>query len=357
MNTNSNTHNGHHLIIGGGGFVGRHVALVLARRGHHVVIANRTPPRCVFPVDIRDRITWTQFNMTEPNGWEALIDGAQVVHHYAWTTIPATANADPEGDLSVNVASTLSLLEALRRRTTPPSLIFASSGGTVYGKLQHIPVRENHPLEPITAYGASKAAIELYCGYYRAIHEIDCRVIRLANPFGAGQDFARGQGAVTTFLNNALTGEPITIWGDGETVRDYIHISDAAAGIVALALAPRMLNGPWTFNIASGQGVSLNKIVTELETQFNCKLDVRREAGRTFDVPVSVLDVTLAHTQLGWSPRLSFSEGIARTIEDLERGVDFSTMEASVESIFLRHPEVSPLIMRRSVDTITNNVA
>jgi UDP-glucose 4-epimerase len=327
VNADHPSKEGHHLLLGGCGFIGRHVALMLARLGHRVIVAGRVVPRWEFPIDVRERITWKRFDMVAAD-WEPLIAGAAVIHHYAWTTIPATANVDPTGDLSVNVVSTLALLEAMRRRTDPPRLIFASSGGTVYGKLQQVPVNEDHPRAPITAYGATKAAVELYLGYYRAIYGLDCRVARLANPFGSGQDFARGQGAATTFLHNALTGRAITIWGDGETVRDYIHVSDAAAGMVALACASP-IDGPWIFNIASGHGVSLNGIVAELEARLDRKLEVHRVSGRSFDVPISVLDVTLAYDVLGWSPRLSFSDGMARTLADFERGADLSTLEVS----------------------------
>ncbi len=263
-----------------------------------------------------------KFDISNPD-WETLFADVVTIHHGVWTTIPMTANADPAGDLSVNVISTIGLLEALCRRVNPPRLIFISSGGTVYGKLRHLPAHEDHALMPISAYGVSKASAEFYLGYYRTIYGLDCRIIRLANPFGGGQNFVRGQGAVTTFLHHALTGKPITIWGDGEIVRDYIHISDATAGIVAVALATQT-NEYWTFNIASGHGISLNGILDELETQLSLKLDVRRLSGRSFDVPVSVLDVTRAHTQLGWSPHLSFSEGIARTLSDLTTNSDFS---------------------------------
>jgi UDP-glucose 4-epimerase len=316
---------GRHLILGGCGFIGRHVALKLARLGYFVVLADRAAPSYDFPDDVRARITWTRFDMaaTDP---QSLIAGATTIHHCAWSTIPATANADPAGDLSANVVPTLALLEAIRRSTNPPRLIFISSGGTVYGKLRHVPVREDHPLAPLTAYGASKAAVELYLKHYRAVYALDCRVARLANPYGAGQDLARGQGAATTFLHRALTGQPIDIWGDGEVVRDYIHISDAAAGLVAIACAPQT-EGPWIFNIGSGQGVSLNGIVAELEARIGRTLEVRRQPGRPFDVPISVLDVTLARTVLGWSPRMSFREGMARTLGDLEGRAAISMLE------------------------------
>jgi UDP-glucose 4-epimerase len=316
---------GRHVIVGGCGFIGRHVALKLARLGHVVILADRSAPKYDFPEDVRARITWTPCDVAETD-LDSLVDGATAIHHYAWSTIPLTANADPTGDLSANVIPTLALLEAIKRSSSRPRFIFVSSGGTVYGKLRHVPVREDHPLAPLTAYGVSKAAVELYLNHYRVVHGLDCRVARLANPYGAGQDPGRGQGAATTFLHRALTGRPIEIWGDGEVVRDYIHISDAAAGLVAVACASQS-DGPWIFNIASGQGVSLNGVVAALEARIGRTLDVRREAGRLFDVPISVLDVTLARTVLGWSPRLSFQEGMARTLRDLEQGSVISALD------------------------------
>lgn len=308
-----------HLILGGCGFIGKHVAALLAYNGHRVVLADRSPLTCEFPADIRDRISWRSLELATAD-WDELVDASAVVHHYAWNSIPATANCRPVDDLVANVVPTLALLEALRRRGLEgaPVVVFASSGGTVYGKLLRVPAHENHPLCPISAYGAGKAAAEHYLGLYRALHGLDCRIARLSNPFGAGQDLSRGQGAVTTFLHRALTRQPIVIWGDGEVVRDYIHVSDAAAGLVALACAPAM-EGPSLFNIGSGQGVSLNGIIAELKVRLGRHIEVRYEPARTFDVPINVLDVTLAREALGWAPKLSFSAGIARTLADLAR--------------------------------------
>jgi UDP-glucose 4-epimerase len=289
-----------------------------------VVLTHRRKSQVDFPPEFRNAITWIPFEM-ESADWTPLLDGIDIVHHYAWSSIPATANARPEVDLAGNVATTLRLLEAARAQPKPPRIIFASSGGTVYGRARQVPVSEDHPLAPITAYGAGKAAVELYMGYYRALHGVDCRVGRVANPFGAGQNTQRGQGAVTVFLEAALAERPIQIWGSGEAVRDYIHIADAASGLLRLALEPPAI-GPWIYNIGSGHGVSLNEIVTELELRLNRPLHVQRLPGRDFDVPISVLDVTLAQKQLGWSASLPFSEGICRTLQDLQRNASFSTL-------------------------------
>jgi len=315
----------HHLILGGNGFIGRHVGLMLARAGHRVTLAARRRPVHEFPPDVAGRIAWTMLELGSAD-WDKLVEDASVVHHYAWGSIPASANANPAGDLITNVSSTLGLLEALRRRGAG-RIVFSSSGGTVYGKLHETPVREDHPVAPITAYGASKATTEIYLGLYRAMHGIDCRIARIANVYGAGQDLARGLGAVTTFLHNALTGQPIEIWGTGEVVRDYIHIADVAACLVTLARTPRT-DEAFIFNVGSGTGTSLNDIVAELEVRLNRKLEVNRTQRRAFDVPVSVLAIDRASQVFGWAPKLSFSDGITRTISDFTMKSDFSTLDS-----------------------------
>jgi UDP-glucose 4-epimerase len=310
-----------HLILGGCGFIGRHVALLLAREGHRVILADRVQPHNHPDEPAAALIDWRYLELGSAD-WDDLLANVDVVHHYAWGSLPATANANPLGDLLSNVGATIAMLDALARRGAG-RIIFASSGGTVYGRLDRTPVPEDHSVAPITAYGAGKATAETYLGVYRFLHGLDCRIARIANPYGAGQDLSRGQGAVTTFLHHALIGHPITIWGTGEIVRDYIHISDVARGLVRLAAAPKTVEH--VFNIGSGTGTSLNDIVRELELQFG-PLAITRTQTRPFDVPVSILDITRAHSVLGWSPRLSFAEGMEVTIEDLRSGKLFSTL-------------------------------
>jgi UDP-glucose 4-epimerase len=318
--------NGAHLVLGASGFIGRHLVLALASAGIPVVAASRTGNSGIFPAEFSGLIRSIRFDLADSD-WDLLIKNIDVLHHLAWTSIPATAHTDPAGDLQINVGATIRMLEAVRRRKEPPRVVFCSSGGTVYGRLERVPVVEDHPVAPISAYGAAKAATELYLSQYRALYGIDCRVGRVSNPFGAGQDLARGQGAASVFVHKALSDEPIVMWGDGEVVRDYIHVSDVAAGLMALGCAPP--HGQWKFNISSGQGISLNGIVHEIESRLGRPVQVERKPARKFDVPISVLDCTLAKTVLGWSPRLSFSEGIQKTISDFERRTSLSSIESS----------------------------
>jgi UDP-glucose 4-epimerase len=241
------------------------------------------------------------------------------VHHYAWSSIPETANTDPVGDLHTNVQSTLLLLEAMRRRGGG-RLVFTSSGGTVYGRIKSLPVGEEHALAPISLYGAAKVAVEQYLGVYRYTHGIDCRIARLSNPFGIGQRVERNQGAATIFMHRALAGEPIRIYGDGETVRDYIHVSDVVTGLLAVSSAQLGPDSPFVYNLASGRGTSLNGIVAALVRCLGRKIAVEHLPGRGYDVPISVLNVERAWRELNWAPRLSFADGLQLVLNDYVSG-------------------------------------
>lgn len=320
-----------HLILGGCGFIGRHVAMALHKRGDTVILADVVDPSQAF-VEILS-LEIRKVSVTSPN-WEELLYGIDVVHHYAWTTVPSSADADPLADLDTNLRETIRLLEVMRARKqrdgSAPKLIFSSSGGTVYGPIIRTPVDEAHPYNPINAYGASKAAAEIYFGYYCKAHGIDCRVARISNPYGAGQNPAKRQGAASTFLFQALEGKPISIWGDGNVVRDYIHIADLTAALIALCdVSSDMLTGDVTpiFNIGSGEGVSLNTILDVLRNELALNPIVNYQAARSFDIPVSVLDISKARDVLDWQPSLSFSEGYARMLADVHGTLPlFSTL-------------------------------
>ncbi len=278
------------------------------------MIADKSPLREMPPADT-SRLSFVPCDLGSAD-WDALLSDGDVIHHYACTTVPETANNDPLGDLDGNVRATVRLLETLRKKRGTRT-IFPSSGGTVYGRLRKSPVSEDHPLDPITVYGVSKVAIEKYFGFYRNIHGLDLRVARLSNPYGIGQNPLGKQGAVTTFFDLAMRDQPIEIWGDGSVVRDYIHISDAVDGLLAVLNAPlEGWNDQPVFNIGSGAGTSLREILTVLEERLGRKLNVRYLPGRRFDVPSSVLDIGRARATLGWAPKLAFSAGMDLMMSD-----------------------------------------
>jgi UDP-glucose 4-epimerase len=242
------------------------------------------------------------------------------VFHLAWATVPHTANADPLADLETNIAGTVRLLEALRHSPNIP-ITFASSGGTVYGEAETLPVPEHHPLRPRTAYGVSKVAVEHYALLYRRLWGVDARIVRLSNPFGPGQDIKGQLGAASIFTARALAGEQIEIWGDGSAIRDYIYVDDAISGLLATMLVP-----PDSFhmqdpivNIGSGRGVSLRELISLLMHILDKPIEVAYKPARDFDVRANVLDIARARSLLGWSPKVSFEEGLSRHIGYLKQ--------------------------------------
>jgi UDP-glucose 4-epimerase len=304
-----------HLVIGGCGFLGRHVVRSLMERGDTVRVvdmvdwpdgAERSPETVI--TDLSDAGV-SQFSN--------IIGNFDVVHHYAWSTIPQTANADPVSDLQINLGITVRLLEALQGRGGG-TIIFPSSGGTVYGRLQQIPVPESHPLLPIAAHGASKAAAEMYLNVFRDLYGIDARIARIANPFGAGQNPNRPQGVASTIAFRALARKTVEIWGSGNVVRDFIHVNDAAAGLLAICDAPvvnmRILP---LYNIGSGKGASVNEILATVERYVGNPIEVIRKPERPFDVAISVLDISRAIAELGWHPKFDMDRGIRQMIADL----------------------------------------
>ncbi len=303
-----------HVVIGGCGFLGRHVVKALAERGDEVSVADVVD----FPADsLAAKTTILDLSRASAREFDTLVGAAEVVHHYAWTTFPAAANADPLADLQTNLALTIGLLDALKRRGGG-RIVFASSGGTVYGRPRIIPVPESHPLEPIAAYGVSKVAAEKYLLLYNYLYGIDARIARIANPYGAGQNLAQRQGAVTAFVHHALAGEGIEIWGSGEVVRDFICVTDVVKGLIALADVAGFASGALpVFNIGSGRGASLIELIELIERELGRSLRVEHKPARAFDVPVNVLDIVKAHDELDWTPRVPLQLGIGRMIADL----------------------------------------
>jgi len=311
----------HHLVMGGSGFIGRHVVRALLAEGHEVTVAGRfgypnlanaLAPHSIF-IDMK---------LATDADFDQIIEKVDTVHYYAWTTIPQTANTDPLADLVHNVGPVVRLLEAIRRRGGG-RVLFSSSGGTVYGKLQTIPVPESHHLAPMTAYGASKLSAETYFNFYHELYGIDARIIRVANPYGAGQNFMKGQGVISTMIARALRNEIIEIWGDGEVVRDFIYISDVVSGLVRLANVERSsMRTPFVYNLGAGKGSSLNEVVASIEKCIERKLKIERNVGRRFDVPVSVLDISKVRSEFDWRPKVTLESGIHHMIEDLGQNVD-----------------------------------
>ena len=305
------------VIFGGGGFIGSAIADRLLRDGHELRIFER--PRVEPYRKFLDggQVEWMTGDLQSVHDVGVALEGADVVLHLVSTTLPKSSNDDPIYDVQSNLVSTLQMLDLMVARNVH-RMIFISSGGTVYGPPERLPVDEHHPTQPQISYGIVKLAIEKYLLMYQRLHGISSTILRVANPFGERQRVETAQGAVGVFLHRALTGQPIQIWGDGETVRDYIYISDVAD---AFAAAVDYAGTESVFNVSSGAGLSLNGLVASIEQVLGTPVERQYLPARPIDVPVSVLSNRLALAEMGWSPGVSFLDGLARTAEWMARAI------------------------------------
>lgn len=299
-------------LIGAGGFLGTNLARYLAPRVAEVRCFGR---RQSFPEALRG-LTWITGD-TSQDTTEALrevITGCDAVIHLASTSTPTTADRDISADAQANVIASLRLFDQCVA-TGVKRLVFMSSGGTVYGIPAQVPIPESAPTLPITAYGVAKLAIEKYLAVYSRLRGLDYRVLRISNLYGPFQTAEKKQGVVAAFLSEAMRGEPLEIWGDGQVVRDYVYVTDVAEAVLA---ALQHQGDHRIFNIGSGAGLNLIELIDAMEPLFGRRLEKQFRPGRPVDVPVNILDCSLAKKELGWHPRTHFADGLRFAAEWLE---------------------------------------
>ena len=291
------------LVTGGLGYLGRHVVEALLRAGREVVIldhSDRSPPaaspQCQVVRDDFRRV-----------GLHAdVLKGSDCVVHLAWSTIPATSAQEPAADIQDNVAGTVILLGECVRQGVP-KVVFASSGGTVYGRARYLPIDEAHPTQPVNMHGAMKRSVEAYLHAVFEAQGLDYAVLRIGNLYGPFQQYRQKLGAVSTFIRQVVRGEEIEIWGDGKVVRDYVFVDDVVSAVVAVV---EQKFEEKVFNVGTGRGCDLNELVAIIERLAGRKAKVRYGEARRIDVPVSVLDAGLLRRRAGWAPRTTLEAGI-----------------------------------------------
>lgn len=301
------------VVLGGTGFIGSHLVNALIALGHEVTSLTRhTPPQnAILSEEALRKTHWQMGDYQNREDVKKLFSGKDICFHLISSSLPSNSNKDPSWDVSTNVCSSLHVMEEAVVAGIK-KVFFVSSGGTIYGESQTTPIPEEHPLEPTCSYGVTKLAIEKYFALFERLHGLPYKIIRLANPYGPGQDVNKAQGAVSVFIERTRNGLPIEIWGDGSTVRDYIYIDDAVKGIMALM----DYEGPEKiFNIGSGIGKSLLELIDEISLGLEPKSEIVFLPPRQFDLKYNVLDISKARTLLGFKADTALGEGIKKTIE------------------------------------------
>jgi UDP-glucose 4-epimerase len=294
------------LIIGGNGFIGSHLIDCLLKNKHNVRVFDMNHEKYRKPIKSVDYRISNLGNI--PDLWEALFD-IDIVVHLACTSVPSTSNIDILSDIDGNLTTTINILKLIVRQGIK-KFIFFSSGGAVYGHTGDIPIHENHPLNPISSYAIVKSTIEHYINLFHIQHNLDFLIIRPSNPFGPRQGHYNAQGVISTFLKKAFFNEPLSIFGDGNSKKDYIYIDD----FINLFYDLIQHNASGVFNIGSGYGTSLNQIVDLIETITKQKQRINYFDAKTYDVNNFVLDNTKLKEFLKiGSFNLSLKHGIEST--------------------------------------------
>jgi len=303
------------LILGGGGFIGSHLADALLDSGYDVVIFDKLNFSRKNINHILDKIKIIEGDFNNEIDLKNALKNIDIAFHLVSSTIPANSNENPIYDVETNLISSLRFLnEAVENKIS--KVIFISSGGTVYGIPERLPIKEYHPRKPICSYGIIKKTIEDYLYMFEKIYGLDYYVLRLSNPYGERQNPFVAQGVIPVFLKKIFKDEQIEIWGDGTVERDYIYIKDAIDAVMGLLLKNP---GDKIFNLGSGTGHTLNELLEIMEKVTGKKVKKIYKEKRNIDVLANVLDIKLISEKLNWNPQTQIEKGIEKTYEYLKK--------------------------------------
>lgn len=288
------------VVTGGAGFIGSHLVDALVAAGDEVTIVDDfstgrrelvNPAATLLEHDIRDRLELE----------------ADVIFHLAAQADVGTSVERPLFDAEVNVLGTLNVLEAAR--AAGAAVVFSSTGGAIYGDVD-APAAESAPLRPVSPYGMAKLAAEGYVAGWSRVHNLRTVVLRFANVYGPRQSAALEGGVIAIFLERLAAGAETVVFGDGEQSRDFVHVGDV---VRALRLAADAQGG--IFNIGSGVETTINRLHELCRAAAGIDAPPSHAPARLGDAKRSVLDVSLAATELGWTPTTALDEGLRATWE------------------------------------------
>jgi len=297
-------HRPHALVTGGAGFIGSNLVDALLATGATVAVVDSLVTGRRENVDPRARLH--VIDVTDADALERVFarERPNIVFHLAGQLDVRRSMAEPAFDVDVNVRGTAAVLEAARLSGVE-RVVHASTGGALYGDATSIPTPETAPVEPMSPYGASKAAAEAYCSLYTRVHGLSTVSLRLANVYGPRQEPQLESGVVARFCAAALDGGRASVYGDGRQTRDFIHVSDIVTAFIAAADS----RAAGAFNVGTGVETSIVELAEALE------LERIHAPARRGEVLRSCLDPAAAAGHLSWQPTIALADGLAQTLE------------------------------------------
>lgn len=312
------------LVIGGCGFIGSHIVAELAAYNYSVLVYDTNAN----DANNTDVITYINGSFSDLPALESAIERHNVSHvvHLVSSTLPKSSNEDMKFDLTSNVVQTLSMLDLCVKHGIN-KVLYMSSGGTVYGVPQSLPVKETHPTDPTCSYGICKLAIEKYLALYKHLFGLQYVIIRAANPYGPGQNPLTGQGIIATYVHRIKMALPLEVWGDGRVIRDYFDVRDLA-NLCHRALFSEHCG---VFNAGSGNGTSINELIKVLSGQMQIQPQIIYKERRIFDVPTIILDCSRAEQFFGWKATINLVDGVSHYINWYIKAYSNGTAKAPLQ--------------------------
>lgn len=295
------------LVSGGAGFIGSHVVDAFIEAGHEVVALddlstgkseNLNPKARLVEMDIRSKDI-ENFLVSEK---------FDVIDHHAAHIHVGKSVSDPMHDADVNIMGTINLMQAAVKSQTVKHVIFAATGGAMYG-YKPTPFEESMSPQPLSPYGISKRSVELYLYFYQDQYDISFTSLRYANVYGPRQNPLGEAGVISIFLQNLKDGKQPSINGDGTQTRDYVFVKDVArANLLALQ---KRISGE--FNIGTSIETNVNQIYDLIKNAAQSSIEAVHGPARAGEQPTSSLNYSKAKEVLGWEPTVSLTDGIAET--------------------------------------------
>ncbi len=302
------------LVTGGGGFIGSNLVRALLERGDDICVLDN------FSTGNRANLSGLDIEVIEGElrSYERVhnaVRGREIVFHLgALGSVPRSVQ-DPLTSSAVNIEGTLNVLLAARDEGV--RRVVYSSSSSVYGPRRDLPVREDLPPDPISPYGVAKLAAERYCVSFSRVYEsFESVVVRYFNVFGPRQSpFSQYAAVIPLFVTAISTGDPITVFGDGEQRRDFTYVTNAVDGTILAAEAPDA-NGR-IFNVAASAPASVNDVAAAIGQVLDKPVRKSFEPPRVGDIRDSWADISAAREVLGWEPTVGLEEGLRLTVEAL----------------------------------------
>lgn len=305
------------LVTGGAGFIGSHVADLFLARGYVVDILDNFTSGRHENVDPRWRVHELDIRSEEAARLVKETPYDAIAHLAAQIDVRKSV-ADPVFDITVNIAGTVNLAEALRQSRRKTRFVFASTGGALYGDFVQPPNVETYPKDPESPYGIAKLSAEYYLAYFARLHGLDTAAVRFANVYGPRQDPHGEAGVVAIFCGRILDGRPMTVFGDGSQTRDYVYVGDVAEAAFLAATRPlpaaERLDARG-FNIGTAVETSVVDLARLLCKVADSNTPIEHAPKRPGEQQRSVVSNDKAASLLGWRPRLTLEEGLTKTYE------------------------------------------